>query len=141
MNLARYNQVDMKNILGGLVVGGLASAAALGTGIVAYGWALGDVPKYALSEAMHGLVGPVSLLAGAAVLLLLARFTLLAWLVSLFVVPLPMLGVVLFEVTEYPTSHNLIPFELVLLFAASVILHLPALLFSTLPLLRSKRPR
>ncbi len=116
-----------KRFLPGLIIGGLASAAILGSGRVLYGWSDGDIAEYALSEPLYELLGLGSLALGAAVLLLLSKYSPLNFLVSVCVVPLPILGAIFFEMERSPTSHNLWPIEMIPIAAGALVLHLPAL--------------
>jgi len=124
--------MNKKELFLGAALGLAAAAAVLGTGRIVYGWDAGDSAEYALSHALMGLIGPWSLLAGACVLLLLIPRSAKTYGVSAVLAPAPLVAVILFEVCRFPSSHNLIPFELAALAMGSVALHLPSLLVSLL---------
>ena len=118
--------MDMSNILAGFIVGCLASAGVLGSGRVLYGWDVGNVVSYKLSHALGNLFGFWSLLVGGGILLLLVRFSYVSYLISACIVPVPMLVAILYECRKYPTSHNLVPVEVIGLAFGSILIHLPS---------------
>ncbi|MGK0219979.1 MAG: hypothetical protein ACI9HE_003486 [Planctomycetota bacterium] len=117
----------MRNMIAGAGVGLLASAALFGSGLLLYGYVPGVIEQYALTEGMGSLVGWESCLAGACVLMLLLRLGPPAALASMFGFTVPMLVAISIEMSSYPTSHNLIPIELIGLAIWSLVFHLPAL--------------
>ena len=108
------------------IVALIASAVVLGTGRILYGWVPGVPSQYAISEGMSNLLGWGSCLAGASILLLLARLGLPAFAVSILTLPIPVFVVIFSEISDYPTSHNLIPFEIAIYLIGSTALHVPA---------------
>jgi len=123
--------VNKPSILSGVLIGSLASAVLFGSGRVLYGWDAGDSPSYELSNGLSALIGPVSILACAAVLLLLLRHSLTASVVSTCVLPIPILFAIFLEMARDSTSHNLFPFELMIYISGSMALHFPALLVAS----------
>lgn len=118
---------DKRSVLAGALIGVLASVVALGVGLVSYDWDPGDIASYEWSHGVASLLGDWSLVAGAGVLLFLIRYEFIAYLVSSFAVLLPMLLAIGYECVRFPTSHNLIPFELLVLLLCSAVLHFPSL--------------
>ena len=129
--------MDKKDLASGLLVALIASAVILGTGRILYGWVPGSTAQYALSEGLENLLGWGSCLAGASVLLLLARLEFPAFAASVLTLPAPVYVVVYSEISNYPTSHNLIPFELAIYLIGSMTLHIPA--FAVWVLLMKRR--
>ena len=108
------------------MVGCLASVTVFCSGRVLYGWDVGDVVSYEWSHALGNLFGSWSLLAGVGILLLLVPFSAASYWISVCIVPVPMLVAILYECFKYPKSHNLVPFELIMLAVGSALLHLPS---------------
>ena len=120
-----------RSILSGVVIGSLGSAVLFGSGFLLYGWDPGDSPGYELSNGMNALIGPVSILACGAVLLLLLRHPLSASVVSTGVLTVPIFVAVFVEMARDSSTHNLFPFELLLYISGSMALHFPALLVAS----------
>jgi hypothetical protein len=118
----------LRNLLAGICIGGCASAGMLGTGLLLFGWKPDPIAEYALTRGLVNLLGWWPMTVGAAILLLLIPFRLSAYLVSMAVVPAPFLAAIFYELANFPTSHNLIPFELGGWAVFSGLMHLPSVM-------------
>ena len=115
-----------KSLLVGILIGGCASAGMLLVGCLLFGWQLGPIDEYALTEGLVNLLGVLPVLVGGAILLSLIPFNAVAYLASLIVLPAPFLIAIVYEGTKFQSSHNLLPFELGMWAMFSILLHLPS---------------
>lgn len=116
-----------KNKFISIIIGMLISSSIIISGYLLYGWNVGDVKQYELSYAIGNTFSIWTLLIGAFVAFLHIPFSYVSYAISVFVVPLPMIIAIIYECINAPTSHNLWPFELGVLFIGSAIIHLPSI--------------
>jgi hypothetical protein len=131
--------MDIRNLIAGPVIGGCASVAIMAVGLCLYGWDPGGNPGYRWSPGLWELLSPLSMLAGAAVLMSLARRPLWVFLLSIPVVFLPFLIAEFVERGQFsgPGKKDLWPLWLSLLMLASLMIHMPALGLKTIRWLRA----
>ena len=122
-----------KDVRAGLAVGALASLAIAGAGLLLHGWAPGPDPGHEWSHGLDHLIGPWSLAAGAAVLLLLAPRPRQTFLLAVPVVPLPLMIALVTERQSYtdPAHDGLWPVVVALWLLGSFMLHVPLLLLNS----------
>jgi len=113
-------------IIAAVAIGCVASAGIFGSGFLVYGWDPGPIEQYRLSNALANLIGRWSLLVGAVILLCLVPLHYKAYLITLAIVPIPIVVAIFYECAQHPTSHNLWPIELIAWFLVSAFIHFPS---------------
>ena len=86
----------------------------------------GDIRQYHKSHAAARLLDPQSMIIGAVVPFMLLRVPPQALGISVGVSLIPWVSVIFYETYLYPTSHNLLGIEVIVLLVIMALVHLPA---------------
>ena len=104
----------------------LPAAGVYGTGFLLYGWDPGDVPEYARTAGLTGLLGTASVVVGALLALVLLPRRPWTLLVSMGAMYLPFVAALASELVPATSFHNLWPIELAFWLLPVLVVHAPA---------------